>query len=124
VFGETFTQVEPSEEIRQRVLDAIIQAINEMMSHERSRRLYKDVQSIAKKWAVALQGEMIWLNEEQYEKKKSTFKTKPSSSGQPDNRSRRWRLRRGQAGRQRSRLGHGYRWLAGPRDGDPILQAR
>ena len=76
-FGEQFTQAQPTEEIRQRILDAIVQAINEMMTPERFQRLCKDVQSIAKawlrerkKWASALQGELIWLDEEQYEENK------------------------------------------------------
>ena len=76
-FGEPFTQVQPSEEMRQLVLDVIMQAINEMMTSERFRRLYKEVQSMAKtwlrerkKWAAALQGELIWLDEEQYEENK------------------------------------------------------
>jgi hypothetical protein len=76
-FGEPFTQVQPSEAMRQRVLDAIRQAINEMMTPERFRRLYKDVQSMSKtwmrerkKWAAALRGELIWLDEEQYEENK------------------------------------------------------
>ena len=76
-FGEPFTQVQPSEEMRQHVWDVIIQVINEMMTPDRFRRLYKEVQSMAKtwlrerkKWAAALQGELIWLDEEQYEENK------------------------------------------------------
>jgi hypothetical protein len=76
-FGEPFTQVHPSEEMSQRVMDAMIQAIYEMMTPDRFRRLYKEVQSMAKtwlrerkKWAAALQGELIWLDEEQYEENK------------------------------------------------------
>lgn len=75
--GEPFTQVQPSEEMRQRVMDAMIQAINVMMTPERFRRFYVEVQSTAKswlrerkKWAVALQGELIWLDEDQYEENK------------------------------------------------------
>lgn len=75
--GEQFTQAQPTEEMRQRVFDAIVQAINEMMTPERFQRLRKDVQSTAtawmherKKWAAALQGELIWLDGEQYEENK------------------------------------------------------
>jgi hypothetical protein len=49
-FGEPFSQVQPREEMRQRVMDAIRQAINEMMTPERFRRLYKEVQFMAKIW--------------------------------------------------------------------------
>ena len=75
--GEQFTQAQPTEEMRQQVSEVIVQAINEMMTPERFRRLCKDVQSMAKtwlrerkKWAAALQGELIWLDEEQYEENK------------------------------------------------------
>ena len=75
--GEQFTQARPTEEMRQRVAEVIVQAINEMMTPERFRRLYKDVESMAKswlrereKWAAALQGILIWLDEEQYEENK------------------------------------------------------
>jgi hypothetical protein len=75
--GEKFTQAQPTEEMRQRVLDTMMQAINDMMTPERFQRLFKDVQSIAKtwlrerkKWAAALQGELIWLDEEHYEENK------------------------------------------------------
>jgi hypothetical protein len=75
--GEQFTQAQPTEEMRQRVFDTMVQAINEILTPERFQRLYKDVQSMAKtwlrerkKWAAALQGELIWLDEEQYEQNK------------------------------------------------------
>ena len=75
--GEQFTQARPTEEMRQRVAEVIVQAINEMMTPERFQRLCKDVESLAKswlrerkKWAAALQGELIWLDEEQYEENK------------------------------------------------------
>ena len=75
--GEQFTQARPTEEMRQRVAEVIVQAINEMMTPERFRRLCKDVESLAKswlrerkKWAAALQGELIWLDEDQYEENK------------------------------------------------------
>jgi hypothetical protein len=52
-------------------------AINEILTPERFQRLCKDVQSTAKtwlrdreKWAAALQGELIWLDEGQYEENK------------------------------------------------------
>jgi len=176
--GEQFTQARPTEEMRQRVAEVIVQAINEMMTPERFRRLCKDVESLAKswlrerkKWAAALQGELIWLDEDQYEenkfviaaflgqitrldndhkpvhssrntpfnfnlfgtnrlgrtndeKKKPTFKTKPTGGCQSDSLPGRGRLRCRQAGCQRSRHRCAYRWLARPRDGDPTLPTR
>jgi len=75
--GEPFTQAQPTEEIRQLFFDAILQAINEIMTLERFQRLRKDVQSTAKawlrerqKWAAALQFELGWLDGEQYEENK------------------------------------------------------
>lgn len=75
--GEQFTHAQPTEEMRQRVFDAIVQAINEIMTPERFNRLYKDVQSTAqawlrerKKWAATLQGELVWLDGKLYEDNK------------------------------------------------------
>ena len=75
--GELLTQEQPTEEMRQRVFDAVLQAINEIMTPERFQRLRKDVQSTAKawlrerqKWAAALQFELGWLDGEQYEENK------------------------------------------------------
>ena len=75
--GEPFTQAQPSEEMGQRVFDTIVQTINEIMTPERFQRLRKDVQSTAKgwlsgrkKWAAAIQGELAWLDGEQYEENK------------------------------------------------------
>ena len=75
--GELLTQEQPTEEMRQRVFDAFLQAINEIMTPERFQRLRKDVQSTAKawlrerqKWAAALQFELGWLDGEQYEENK------------------------------------------------------
>ena len=63
--------------MRKRVFDAIVQAINEVMTPERFQRMRNDVESTAKswlrerkKWGAALQGELIWLDEEQYEENK------------------------------------------------------
>ena len=75
--GELLTQEQPTEEMRQRVFDAVLQAINEIMTPERFQRLRKDVQSTAKawlrerqKWAAALRFELGWLDGEQYEENK------------------------------------------------------
>jgi len=75
--GELLTQEQPTEEIRQLFFDAILQALNEIMTPERFQRLRKDVQSTAKawlrerqKWAAALQFELGWLDGEQYEENK------------------------------------------------------
>ena len=75
--GESFTEGQLTEEMRQRTFDVIVQAINEMMTPERFQRLRKEVHSTAKawlrerkKWAAALQGELVWLDGEQYEENK------------------------------------------------------
>ena len=57
-FGKSFTQVQLSKEMRQWVSEVIVQAINEIMTPERFRRLCKNVQSMAKVW---LRERKIWL---------------------------------------------------------------
>ena len=76
-FGEPFTQAQPSEEMRERIFDAIRKAITEMMTPERFRRLREEVERTAKtwfrthqKWAAALQFELGYLDGDQYEENK------------------------------------------------------
>jgi hypothetical protein len=76
-FGEPFTQVQPSEEMRERTFDAIRQAITEIMTPERFQRFREEVEITAKtwfrarqKWAAALQVELGYLDGDQYEENK------------------------------------------------------
>ena len=76
-FGEPFTQVQPSEEMRERTFDAIRQAITEIMTPEHFRRFCEEVEMTAKtwfrtrqKWAAALQFELGHLDGDQYEENK------------------------------------------------------
>ena len=75
--GESITQAKPSEELRGQVFKAIQDAINSIMTQERYLRLRDDVQGIAKtwmqernSWAAAIQGELTWLEKEQYTENK------------------------------------------------------
>ena len=76
-FGEPFTQVQPSEEMRERSFDAIRQAITEIMTPERFRRFCEDVDRMAtnwlrthQKWGAALHFELAYLDGDQYEENK------------------------------------------------------
>jgi len=76
-FGESFTEAQPSDEMRERTFDAIRQAINEIMTPERFRRFREEVEMTAKtwfhtrqKWAADLQFEIGYLEGDQYEENK------------------------------------------------------
>ncbi len=76
-FGEPFTQAQPSEEMRDRIFAAIQQAIIEIMTPERFRRLREEVNKTAthwlrtrQKWGAALQFELGHLDGDQYEENK------------------------------------------------------
>jgi hypothetical protein len=76
-FGEPFTQAQPSEEIRERIFEAVRQAINEIMTPERFRRFREDVEKTVtswlrtrQKWGAALQFELGHLDGNQYEENK------------------------------------------------------
>ena len=75
--GESFTQAKPSEELRSQVFKAIVDAVNTTLTPDRYRRLCEDVQRTAQtwmkernKWAAAIQGELTWLEKEQYKENK------------------------------------------------------
>jgi hypothetical protein len=76
-FGEPFTQVQPSEEMRERIFDALRQALIEIMTPERFRRFRAEVEKTAtnwlrtrQKWGAALQFELGYLEGDQYEENK------------------------------------------------------
>jgi hypothetical protein len=76
-FGEPFTQVQPSDEMRERTFDAIRQAITEIMTPERFCSFREEVERTAKhwfrthhKWAAALQFELGHLDGDEYEENK------------------------------------------------------
>jgi len=76
-FGEPFTQVQPSEEMSERIFDAVRQAITEIMTPERFHRFREDVDRMAtnwlrtrQKWGAALQFELGYLDGDQYEENK------------------------------------------------------
>ena len=76
-FGEPFTQVQPSEEMRERIFDAVRQALIEIMTPERFRRFRAEVEKTAtnwlrtrQKWGAALQFELGYLEGDQYEENK------------------------------------------------------
>jgi hypothetical protein len=76
-FGEPFTQVQPSEEMREQTFDVMRQAITEIMMPERFQRFREEVEMTAKtwfrtrqKWAAALQLELGYLDGDQYEENK------------------------------------------------------
>lgn len=46
-FGEPFTQAQPSEEMRERIFEAVRQAITEIMTPERFRRFRDEVEKMA-----------------------------------------------------------------------------
>jgi hypothetical protein len=81
-FGEPFIQAQASDEMRERIFDAIRQAITEIMTPERYRRFRDDVEITAKtwfrtrqKWAAALQFELGHLDGDQYEENKFVLAT-------------------------------------------------
>jgi hypothetical protein len=76
-FGEPFTQAQLSEEIRERIFDAIRQAVTEIMTPERFRRFREDVDKTAtnwlrirQKWGAVLKFELDYLDGDQYEENK------------------------------------------------------
>jgi hypothetical protein len=77
-FGEPFTQAQPSEEIRERIFEAVQQAIIEIMTPERFRRFREEVDKTAtnwlrtrQKWGAALHFELGYLLDgDQYEENK------------------------------------------------------
>jgi len=76
-FGEPFTQVQPSEEMHERIFEAVRQALSEIMTLERFRRFREDVDKTAtnwlrtrQKWGAALQFELGYLDGSQYEENK------------------------------------------------------
>ena len=76
-FGEPFAQAQPSEEIRERIFEAIRQAITEIMTPERFRRFREDVDKTAtnwlrtgQKWGAMLKFELDYLRGDQYEENK------------------------------------------------------
>ncbi len=76
-FGEPFTQVQPSEEMRERIFEAIRQALSEIMTPERFRRFREDVEKKAtdwlrtrQKWGAAIQFELGHLDGNPYEENK------------------------------------------------------
>ena len=76
-FGEPFTQAQPSEEMRERIFEAVRQAITEIMTPERFHRFREEVDKTAanwlrmrQKWGAALQFELGYLDGDQYEENK------------------------------------------------------
>lgn len=76
-FGEPFTQVQPSEEIRERIFESVRQALSEIMTPERFRRFREEVDKTATNWlrthqkrGAALQFELGYLDGDQYEENK------------------------------------------------------
>jgi hypothetical protein len=76
-FGKPFTQAQPSEEMRERIFEAVRQAITEIMTPERFRRFREDVEKTAtswlrthQKWGAALQFKLGHLDGDQYEENK------------------------------------------------------
>jgi len=76
-FGEPFTQVQPTEEMREHIFEAIRQALSEIMIPERFRRFREKVDKTAThwlrthhKWGAALQFELGYLDGDQYEENK------------------------------------------------------
>ena len=76
-FGEPFTQAQPSEEMRERIFEAIRQAIIEIMTPERFCRFREDINKTAtnwlqarQKWGAMLKFELDYLHGDQYEENK------------------------------------------------------
>lgn len=76
-FGEPFTQAQPSEGMRERIFEAIRQALSEIMTPKRFCRFREDVGKTAtdwlrtrQKWGAALQFELGYLDGDQYEENK------------------------------------------------------
>jgi len=76
-FGEITAQTKRSDEMSKRSFEIMRQAIAEIMTPERFRRFHEDVKQTAEtwiharqKWAAALQAELSYLDENQYEENK------------------------------------------------------
>jgi hypothetical protein len=76
-FGEPFPQAQPSQEISKRILEAVQQALIEIMTPERFHRFREQVEKTAthwlrtrRKWGPALQFELDYLDGDQYEENK------------------------------------------------------
>lgn len=76
-FGEPFTQVQRTEEIRERIFESVRQALSEIMTPDRFRRFREEVDQTAtnwlrrhQKWGAALQFELGYLDGDQYEENK------------------------------------------------------
>jgi hypothetical protein len=76
-YGQPVTEKQPTDELRKRSFDAIVQAIQDILTPERFHRFRNDVKSTAKvwmrerqKWAAALQFELGSLEGEVYEENK------------------------------------------------------
>ena len=76
-FGEPFTQAQPSEEMRERIFEAVRQALIEIMTPERFCRFRDDVDKTAtnwlrirQKWGAVLKFELDYLDGDQYEESK------------------------------------------------------
>jgi hypothetical protein len=79
-FGEPFTQAQPSEEMRERIFEAVRQALIEIMTAERFRRFREEVDKTAtnwlrthQKWGAVLKFELDYLDGDQYEENKFTL---------------------------------------------------
>jgi hypothetical protein len=76
-FSESFTQAQPSEEMRERIFEAVRQALSEVMTPERFCRFREEVNKTAanwlrmrQKWGAALQFELGYLDGDHYEENK------------------------------------------------------
>ncbi len=75
--GQPIAQVQSSEEMRERIFEAIRQAVTEIMTPERFRRFREDVDKTAtnwlrtrQKWGAMLKFELDYLDGDQYEENK------------------------------------------------------
>jgi hypothetical protein len=73
-YGQPVTEMQPTDELREHIFDAIVQATKDILTPERFARFRKDVESTGKdwmharhKWAAAIQLELSWLEEEAFE---------------------------------------------------------
>jgi hypothetical protein len=76
-FGEPFTQVQPTEEMRERIFEAVRRALSEIMTPERFHRFREEVDKTAtnwlrthQKWGAVLQFELGYLDGDHYEENK------------------------------------------------------
>lgn len=76
-FGKPFTELQFSDETRDRIYESIRQALTEIMTPQRFHRFREDVQKIAanwmgarQKWGAALQAELSFLDGDKYEENK------------------------------------------------------